>query len=79
MRTPSPKGVNTRVRKVGLYVKKDARAAGKAEEFAHWLKSREVEVIRKISPGSLSRGSGTGPAKPPKSSACSFSEATAPS
>lgn len=72
MRTPQPKGVNTRVRKVGLYVKKDARAAGKAEEFAHWLRSREVEVIRKVSPGSLSRGSGAGPAKPPKDLFCVF-------
>jgi NAD+ kinase len=60
------------VRKVGLYIKQDARAAGKAEELAHWLKERKVEVIRKISPGSFSRGSGPGLAKPPKDLLCVF-------
>ena len=69
---PSTKGSNAGTRKVGLYVKKDDRAAGKAEEFADWLKARKIEVIRKISPGSLSRGSGPGPARPPKDLFCVF-------
>jgi NAD+ kinase len=60
------------VRKVALFIKKDSRAAAKAEEFAHWLKAREVEVIRKLSPGSPSQGLGTGPAKPPKDLFCVF-------
>ena len=60
------------MRKVALYIKKDARAAGKAEEFADWLKARKVEAIRKISPSSLNRDSGTGPTKPPKDLFCVF-------
>src|SRR5512139_3689431 len=60
------------MRKVALYIKKDARAAGRAEEFADWLKARKVEVVRKFSPGSPIRGPGTGPAKPPPDLACVF-------
>jgi NAD+ kinase len=71
-RSQPPQGSNAGTRKVGLYVKKDVRAAGKAEEFTDWLKARKVEVILKISPGSLSRGSGTGPARPPKNLLCVF-------
>jgi NAD+ kinase len=71
-RPPPPQGSNAGTRRVGLYVKKDTRAAGKAEEFADWLKARKVEVILKISPGSLSRGSGPGPASPPKNLLCVF-------
>ena len=67
-----PQGSDGGPRTVGLYVKKDARAAGKAEEFADWLKARKVEVILKISPGSLNRGSGSGPAQPPKNLLCVF-------
>jgi NAD+ kinase len=53
-------------RKVGLYVKNDPRAVGKAEEFADWLRARQIEVIFRIGPASLRRGSGSGPARPPK-------------
>jgi NAD+ kinase len=66
------KEANRGMRKVALYIKKDSRAAGKAEEFADWLKARKIELIRKFSPGSLSRSSGTGPAKPPKDLFCVF-------
>lgn len=42
------------MRKVGMFVKKDARACQKAAEFETWLQSRDVEVIRKeSSPPSL--------------------------
>jgi NAD+ kinase len=71
-RPPSRQGSNAGTRKVGLYVKKDARAAGRAEEFADWLRARKVEVILKVSPGSLPRGSGPGPARPPKNLFCVF-------
>jgi NAD+ kinase len=64
----SPAGV----RKVGLYVKNDARAAGKAEEFADWLGAREITVVSKTSPVSMRRGAGRGPAKPPKDLFCAF-------
>ena len=58
--------------RVALFIKKDARAAAKAEEFADWLKTRKVEVIRKPSPGSPGQGPGNGPAKPPKDLFCVF-------
>ncbi len=61
-----------RLRRVALYIKKDARAAGKAEELADWLKTHNVEAIRKSSPGSPTRERGTGPAKPPKDLLCVF-------
>jgi len=60
------------MRKVALYIKKDSRAAAKAEEFADWLKARKIEVIRKSSPGSPRQGFGAGPAKPPKDLFCVF-------
>jgi NAD+ kinase len=60
------------MRKVALYIKKDARAAGKAEEFADWLKARKIEAIRKFSPSSSNRDPGTGPTKPPKDLFCVF-------
>jgi NAD+ kinase len=66
------KEASKRLRKVALYIKKDARAAGKAEELADWLKARKVEAIRKSSPGSPTRERGTGPAGPPKELLCVF-------
>ncbi len=39
------------MRKVGLYVKKDVRAAEKAKEFVDWLNRRRVEVVRADGPG----------------------------
>jgi NAD+ kinase len=71
-RTQKPKRPATRVRRVGLFIKNDARAAGKAEEFADWLKARHIEVVCKTSPDSLRRSSGTGHAKPPKDLFCAF-------
>jgi NAD+ kinase len=53
-------------RKVGLYVKNDARAVGKAEEFADWLRARQIEVVFRIGPASLRQTARAGPAKPPK-------------
>jgi NAD+ kinase len=61
-----PQETTAGARKVGLYVKNDARAVSKAEEFADWLRARQIEVIFRIGPASLRRTSGTGPAKPPK-------------
>jgi NAD+ kinase len=37
------------VKKVGLFVKKDRKAASKANEFESWLKHKQIEVIRKES------------------------------
>lgn len=34
---------------IGLFVKKDARAARKADEFETWLKTKNVDVVRKES------------------------------
>jgi NAD+ kinase len=35
--------------KVGLFVKKDIKAAKKADEFESWLKNKKIEVVRKES------------------------------
>jgi len=35
--------------KVGLFVKKDEKAAKKADEFESWLKNKNIEVVRKQS------------------------------
>jgi NAD+ kinase len=69
--TPPPKGSAAGLRKVGLFVKNDAQAGAKAEEFADWLKARQVGVVSKTSPGSQRR-SGAGPARPPKDRFCVF-------
>ena len=37
------------MKKVGLYVKKDKKAARKADEFESWLKNKNIEVVRKES------------------------------
>ena len=37
------------MKKVGLFVKKDKKAAKKADEFESWLKSKKIEVVRKES------------------------------
>jgi NAD+ kinase len=37
------------LKKVGLYVKKDKKAAKKADEFEIWLKNKGIEVVRKES------------------------------
>jgi len=71
-RTRMPKKSAAGARQVGLYVKKDARAAGKAEEFAEWLGARGIDVVMKTSPVPLGRSSGTGPVKPPKDLFCAF-------
>lgn len=46
------------MRKVGLFVKKDKKAAKKATEFESWLQKKKVEVVRKESspPGIHSPG-----------------------
>ncbi|MEA3417550.1 MAG: NAD(+)/NADH kinase [Thermodesulfobacteriota bacterium] len=38
------------MKRIGLFVKADAEAGRKADELQVWLKSRGVDVIRKISP-----------------------------
>ncbi len=60
------------VRKVALYIKKEGRAAAKAEEFADWLKARQVEVVRKFSPGPHPRSAATVRAHPPQDLFCVF-------
>ncbi len=37
------------MKKVGLFVKKDTKAAKKADEFESWLKNKKIEVVRKES------------------------------
>jgi NAD+ kinase len=37
------------LKKVGLFVKKDKKAAKKADEFESWLKNKKIEVVRKES------------------------------
>jgi NAD+ kinase len=37
------------LKKVGLFVKKDKKAARKADEFESWLKNKQIEVVRKES------------------------------
>ena len=37
------------MKKVGIFVKKDKKAAQKADEFESWLKNKKIEVIRKES------------------------------
>ena len=37
------------MKKVGLFVKKDKRAVGKADEFESWLKNKQIDVVRKES------------------------------
>ena len=37
------------MKKVGLFVKKDKKAARKADEFESWLKKKQIEVVRKES------------------------------
>ena len=37
------------MKKVGLFVKKDNKAAKKADEFEAWLKNKKIEVIREVS------------------------------
>jgi NAD+ kinase len=37
------------LRKVGIFVKKDKKAAEKADEFESWLKNKKIEVVRKES------------------------------
>ena len=46
------------MKKVGLFVKKDKKAARKADEFESWLKKKRIEVVRKESapPGIHSPG-----------------------
>ena len=65
-RTRAPQTADQPVRKVGLYVKNDARAIAKAEEFKDWLRARQVEVISRVSAAASRRSSGAGTAKPPK-------------
>jgi len=37
------------LKKVGLFVKKDKKAAKKADEFESWLKNKKIKVVRKES------------------------------
>lgn len=37
------------MKKVGLFVKKDKKAARRADEFESWLKKKKIEVVRKES------------------------------
>lgn len=37
------------MKKVGLFVKKDKKAAKKADEFQSWLKKKQIDVVRKES------------------------------
>ena len=54
------------MKKVGLFVKKDEKAAQKADEFETWLKNKNIEVVRKESlpPGWYSPANNTISAPP---------------
>ncbi len=69
--TPTPRAPAAGIRKVGLFVKNDAQAAAKAEEFTDWLKARQIALVSKTSTGGLRR-SGAGPVQPPKDLFCLF-------
>jgi NAD+ kinase len=71
-KTPAPNETATGARKIGIYIKKDPRAAGKADEFANWLEARHLEVIRKVSPGALTRDSTPDLNEPPADLFCVF-------
>jgi NAD+ kinase len=60
------------LRKVGLYVKEDPRAAEKADEFTAWLTERQVDVVRAA--GNSPIGAGETPAldPPPADLVCVF-------
>jgi NAD+ kinase len=60
-------------RRIGIYIKNDARAAARADEFAGWLKRRGVQVVSKVSPpGAGRRRPSSGPAQAPADLACVF-------
>jgi NAD+ kinase len=69
--TPARKRPAAAIHKVGLFIKDDAQAAAKAEEFADWLKARQIAVVSRTSTDSLRRP-GNGNAKPPKGLYCVF-------
>lgn len=71
-KTRAPREPLAGMRQVGLYIKNDARAASKAEEFAHWLRERKIDVVCKTSPISPRPGSGNGRARPPARLGCAF-------
>jgi NAD+ kinase len=60
------------MRSVGLFIKNEARATAKAEEFADWLRAQQIEVICKTSPDSLRQRYAAGRVKPPKNLFCAF-------
>ncbi len=57
---------------VGVYVKKDPRAAAKADEFESWLTSRGVGVTRRQSPSPAPRGFERRHAAAPRNLSCVF-------
>jgi NAD+ kinase len=56
------------VRKIGLFVKRDPRAAEKAAAFSAWLQERRIEVVRADGPDSGNAAS----EKPPADLFCVF-------
>ncbi|MCU0538766.1 MAG: NAD(+)/NADH kinase [Desulfobacterales bacterium] len=61
-----------RPRRVGVYVKKDPRAAATADEFEAWLHARGVEVLRRQSPSPSPRGFERRQGAPPRGLFCVF-------
>ena len=68
----TPKDPPVEMRRVGLFIKNEARATAKAEEFADWLRTRQIEVICKTSPDSLRQSYAAGRVQPPKNLFCAF-------
>ncbi len=62
----------SRMRQVGVYVKKDPRTAATADEFEAWLRSRGVAVTRRQSPSPAPRGFERRHTAAPRNLACVF-------
>ncbi|MEA3428884.1 MAG: NAD(+)/NADH kinase [Thermodesulfobacteriota bacterium] len=60
------------MKKIGLFVKADAEAGRKADELQLWLKSRGVDVIKKISPRLSCKFSGKNKSFAPSDLLCVF-------
>jgi NAD+ kinase len=58
--------------KVGLYVKKDARACRKADEFEAWLREKKIAVVRELSPQQGMQTSAVNRGSIPADLACLF-------
>ena len=60
------------LKKVGLFVKKDRKAARKADEFESWLKKKKIDVVRKESSPPGIHSPGNNRASAPRDLSCLF-------